>query len=329
MTQRRKGIIMKAIRVNEFGDPGVMRLEEVADPEPGPGQVVIRVRAAGVNPVDTYIRGGLHGYQMELPLTPGFDASGTVESVGKGVTGWKKGDRVYCAGTVTGAYAEKALCEADQLHPLPPNVTFPQGGCVHVPYATAYRALYQRAYTQPGETVLVHGASGSVGIAAVQLARASGQTVIGTAGTEESRTLVLKEGAHNVIDHHDPDHFERILELTGGTGVDVILEMLANVNLGRDLPVLARGGRVVVIGSRGTVEIDARDTMSRDASILGMSLRIAPPGLLGRIHTFIVAGLENQTLRPIVGKELPLSQAAAAHHQVMETRAFGNIVLIP
>jgi NADPH2:quinone reductase len=212
---------------------------------------------------------------------------------------------------------------------LPKPISFTQGAAVNVPYATAYRALYQISHALPGEWVLVHGASGGVGVAALQLARAAGMTIIGTAGSEKGKKLVTSQGAHHVIDHHAPNYLERILELTGGRGVDVILEMLANVNLGKDLGILAQRGRVVVIGSRGTVEIDPRDTMMRDASILGMSLFNVPDRDRATIHAALVAGLENGTLRPVVGQELGLADAPRAHHAVMEPGAYGKIVLIP
>jgi len=320
---------MKAIRVHEFGGPEVMKLEEVVNPQAGPGQVLVRVKAAGVNPVDTYIRSGSYASEPTLPYTPGFDAAGTVESVGQGVVDFSAGDRIYGAWTISGAYAELALCEAWQVHPLPQCVSYAQGAAVNVPYATAYRALFQRAHAQPGETVLVHGASGAVGVAAVQLARAAGMIVIGTAGTERGRQLVEEQGAHHVLDHRAPRYLEELMALTKGRGVDVILEMLANVNLGKDLTVLARGGRVVVIGSRGTVEINPRDTMSRDASILGMVLMNASRQEAASIHAALVAGLENGTLRPVVGQQIPLADAPRAHQAVMEAGAYGKIVLIP
>jgi len=320
---------MKAIRVHEFGEPEVLRWEEVPDPVPGPGQVVVRVQAAGVNPVDTYIRAGVYAVKPPLPYTPGLDAAGTVEAVGEGVKKPAVGDRVYTAGTVSGAYAEKALCEASQVFPLPAPVSFAQGAGVNVPYATAYRALFQRGQAQPGEVVLVHGASGGVGIAAVQLARAAGLTVIGTAGTQRGRQLVQEQGAHQVLDHRAPGYLEQVMAWTEGRGVDVVLEMLANVNLGRDLEILAQGGRVVVIGCRGTVEINPRLAMGRDASILGLSLMNVSPQGLARIHAALVAGLENGTLRPVIGQEIPLTEAPRAHHEVMESSAYGKIVLIP
>lgn len=320
---------MKAIRVHEFGPADVLRLEEVPDPHTGPGQVLVRVKAVGVNPVDTYIRTGTYASKPPLPYTPGTDAAGVVEATGDGVTRVKPGDRVYTAGTLTGSYAELALCREAQVHPLPERVSFAQGAAVYVPYATAYRALFQRAHAVAGETLLVHGASGGVGVAAVQLARAAGVTVIGTGGTEKGRQMVLEQGAHHVLDHRSPDYMAKILALTGDRGVDLILEMLANVNLGRVLPLLAYSGRVVVIGSRGAVEINPRDIMGRDASIHGMSLLVAPPAQLAGIHHALFAGLENGTLRPIIGQELPLSEAPRAHQAVMEAGAFGKIVLLP
>ena len=318
---------MKAIRVHEFGGPDVMRLEDVAEPRAGAGQVVVRVAAAGVNPVDVYIRTGTHARRPELPYTPGLDGAGVVEAVGEGVRRVHVGERVYVAGALTGTYAERALCLESQVHRLPASLSFAQGAAVGVPYATAYRALFDRAQAQPGETVLVHGASGGVGIAAVQLARAAGLTVVGTGGTAEGRRLVAEQGAHHVLDHRSADYLSQLGALTEGRGADVIVEMLANVNLNKDLGLLARDGRVVVVGNRGTVEIDPRQAMGREASIHAMSLLNAGERDLLRIHAALVAGLEGGTLRPIVGRELPLADATRAHQLVMEQSAYGKIVL--
>jgi len=320
---------MKAIRVHEFGGPEVMKLEEVPELSAGPGQVVVSVKAAGVNPVDTYICSGAYAVKPPLPYTPGMDAAGTVEAVGEGVEGVEVGERVYVAGTLRGAYAQQTLCEATQVHRLPARVSFAQGAGVNVPYATAYRALYHRAQGQPGETVLVHGASGGVGIAAVQMARAGGFNVIGTAGTEKGQKLVLEQGAHHVVDHRQAGYAEEIMALTKGRGVDVVLEMLANVNLAKDLTLLALRGRVVVIGNRGSIEINPRATMQRDLSILGLTLLNAGKAELASIHAALVAGLEGGTLNPVVGREMPLAEAPLAHRAVMEPGAYGKIVLIP
>jgi NADPH2:quinone reductase len=320
---------MKAIRVHETGGPDVMKLEEMPDLKPGPGQVVVRVKAAGVNPVDTYIRAGAHSQKPPLPYTPGMDAAGDVESVGEGVPRVAVGDRVYTSGTLTGAYAEQALCNESQIYSLPENISYAQGAGVNVPYVTAYRGLFHRARAVPGETVLVHGASGGVGLAGVQLARAAGLKVIGTGGTDKGRELVKENGAHHVLDHRAPDYFDQLHALTAGRGVDVILEMLANVNLARDLTALAQFGRVVVIGNRGTIEINPRDAMGRDASILGMTLFNASEQERASIHAALLAGLENGTLRPVVGQEIPLAEAPRAHQAVMDAGAYGKIILIP
>jgi len=320
---------MKAIRVHTFGGPEVLKLEDVAEPKADKGQVVVRIQAAGVNPVDTYMRAGVYPRKPALPYTPGTDGAGVVESIGAGVTRVKTGDRVYIGGSLSGTYAEKALCDETTVFPLPDHVSFAQGAGVNVPYATAYRALFQRAEARLGETVLINGASGGTGIAAVQLARSAGLHVVGTAGTDRGRKLAETEGAHQVLDHNAPDHFEKALALTGGRGFDVILEMLANVNLGKDLTILAPRGRVVVIGSRGSAEINPRDAMTRDGSILAMSLWNATPLDLAAIHTALIAGLENRTLRPMIRHEIPLSDAPRAHEVIMEPGSYGKIVLVP
>ena len=319
---------MKAIRVHQFGGPEVLKFEDVPDPKPGPGQVLIGVRAVGVNPVETYIRSGIYG-PKEFPYIPGTDVGGVVEEVGQNVKHFKKGDRVYTNSTTTGAYAQKAVCEISQVHPLPENVSFEQGAAIGVPYATAYRALFLRGQIRAGETVLIHGASGGVGTAAVQLAHAHGAVVIGTGGTEEGRKLVKQQGADHVLDHHSPDYLKQLMALTDNRGVDAIIEMLANVNLAKDLTVLAKHGRVVVIGNRGSIEINPRDTMSRDASILGMSLMNATEAELKQIHAGLVAGLANGTLVPVIGREMPLKDAVKAHEDILKPGSHGKIVLKP
>jgi len=320
---------MKAIRVHGFGGPEVLRLEEVPTPQPGPGEVLVRMHAIGVNPVETYIRAGKYARLPALPYTPGNDGAGVVEQIGDSVTRFKPGDRVYSAGSISGTYAEFALCKTEQVHQLPANASFAQGAAMGTPYATAYRGLFQRADAKPGETVLVHGASGGVGTAAVQLARARGLRVFGTAGSDQGRKLAREQGAHEVFDHRAPDQFEQIMKATDGRGVDVIVELLANVNLAKDLTILAKSGRVAIIGSRGRVEIDPRDAMQRDADLRGMVLPNTPPAEMASIHAALVAGLEKGTLRPVIGKEFPLAEAAEAHRAVMGSGAFGKIVLLP
>lgn len=319
---------MKAIRVSRFGGPEVLELQDVSVPEPGPEQVLVRVHAIGVNPVDTYWRAGLNP-SLSLPFTPGLDASGVVEAVGPGVQSWKKGARVYLGGSVSGTYAEWVTVRAMRLFPLPESVSFDEGAALHVPYATAHRALFHRAQARSGEWVLVHGGSGGVGLAAIQFARAAGLTVIATAGSEAGIQLVKQHGAHYVLNHRDSGYLSQVQSITHGRGVDIVLEMLANVNLGKDLSLVSSAGRVVVIGSRGPVEVTPRDLMTREADIRGMSLFNVSEEALQGIHRAVCAGLENRTLRPVIRQKLPLSEAATAHRLVMEPGATGKILLSP
>jgi NADPH2:quinone reductase len=324
---------MKAIRVHEFGGPDVMRFEEVGDLTPGPHQAVVRIRAAGVNPVDAYIRTGTYARKPALPYTPGSDGAGEIEAVGPGVDAFKRGDRVYIAGFGAnaggaGTYAEYALCTADQLYRLPAKASFGQGAALGVPYATAYQALFHRAQARPAETVLVHGATGGVGIAAVELAHARGLRVVGTGGTDKGLKAAREHGADVVVNHKTPNYVDEIKKATGGRGVDVVIEMAAHINLDTDLSLLAPRGRVVVVGNRGRVEIDPRQAMGRDAAILGMTLFNATPAEVASIHAALIAGLENGTLNPVVGREMPMSEAARAHEAVMEPGALGKMVLV-
>ena len=324
---------MKAILARAFGGPDVLKLEEVPDPVAGQGQVRVRIHAAGVNPYDTYMRAGGYAIKPDLPYTPGADAAGIIDQVGGQAGDWKAGDRVYISGTAIGkahgAYAEFAVCEAAQVHRLPARITFTQGAGLFVPYVTAWRALFGRANARAGDTVLIHGASGGVGIAATQFAVAAGLTVIGTAGTDAGLAVVTAQGARHAVNHRSAGYLDQITGASGGRGPDVILEMLANVNLDHDLTIVAPGGRVVVIGNRGRVEIDARKIMSKDCAVYGLALWGIPPDEVRRAHQAISAGLESGALNPVVGKEMPLAEAAAAHEAVMEPGAHGKIVLVP
>lgn len=320
---------MKAIRVHEFGGPEVLKLEEVPDLQAGPGQVVVQVHSVGVNPVESYIRTGTYANKPTLPYTPGADAAGVVAAVGEGVTRVKTGDRVYTSGSLSGTYAEQTLCTEPQVHLLPDNVSFEQGAAIGVPYCTAYRAAFVRGGARPAERVLVHGASGGVGTAAVQLARAAGLVVVGTAGSEAGLKLVKEQGAHHVVNHSATGYLDELMRLTGGPGFDLILEMLANKNLAADLGLLAKKGRVVVIGSRGTLEINPRDAMSREADIRGVLLMGTSEQESREMHAALRAGLEDGTLRPVIAEKIPLAEAARAHELVMKpSGALGKIVLV-
>jgi len=322
---------MKAIHVHAYGGPDVLRLEEAPDPQPEAREVLVRVAAAAVTPLDALTRAGHDPMgQTALPYTPGIEAAGTVAAVGAGVVGLAVGDRVYITGSRDGTYAELAVCAAGQVHPLPATVSFAQGAAVGG-YYTAYAALFLRAKAQPGETVLVHGATGGVGIAAVQLARAAGLTVIGTGGAERGRQLITAQGAQHVVAHDAPDADARIRALTGGRGVDVILEMRGDANVGHDLGLLATRGRVVVVGfgHPGPVGIMLPALLAGDLSILGLSLDNLDADAWTRIVAAVGAGLETGTLRPVVGQEYPLAAGPRAHAALARPGAHGRIVLIP
>jgi NADPH2:quinone reductase len=324
---------MKAIRVPRFGEPSVMKLEVVPDKSAGAGQVLVDVKAAGVNPVDTYIRSGQYASLPPLPYTPGADAAGIVNAVGSGVHEFKSGDRVYISGTVDGraygAYAQQALCTVDEVHHLPDHVSFAEGAGVGIPYVTAWRALFDKGRAMPGETVLIHGASGAVGVAAVQMASAAGLRVFGTAGTERGRELAREQGAHEVFDHSAGGYENEVLAKTGGRGVDLIIEMLANVNLVRDLDLIAKRGRIAIVGNRGALELNPRAIMAKDATIVGFTNFNANPSELSTAHAAIVAGMQRSGYTPQVGRELPLADAPRAHEEVLKPGAYGKIVLIP
>jgi NADPH2:quinone reductase len=320
---------MKAIRVSQFGGPEVLKWEEIPDLTPAPTQILAALKAIGVNPVENYVRSGTYPSKPNLPYTPGADGAGIVQSVGALVTRFKAGDLVYLIGSQTGTYAEQALALENQVFPLPKNINFAQGAALGVPYGTAHRALFHRAQAQKGETVLIHGASGGVGTAAIQLAKRAALTVIGTGGTDQGRQLIKTLGADFVLDHHDPNFSQNLLQITENKGVNIIVEMLANINLGPDLTYLAKYGRVVVVGSRGPVEINPRDIMSRDAAILGMTNFNATPSELEKTHADLIEKLKDGSLKPIIGQEFALKDAAKSHEALMKPGAHGKIVLIP
>ncbi|MEM9442498.1 MAG: NADPH:quinone reductase [Pseudomonadota bacterium] len=325
--------MMKAIRAHAFGGPEVLQLDEVDDPKPGEGEVVIDVRAAGVNPADTYMRGGAYAIVPDLPYTPGGDAAGVISSIGDGVTKFKVGDRVF-AGVAVGfrmqdCYAEKVLRAVDDVLVLPDAVGFAEGAALGVPYATAHYGLFARGGAKAEETVFIHGASGAVGTAAIQLAKRAGLTVIGSGGSERGRKLILDEGADHAVDHTAEGYIDQVKALNGGNGPEIILEMLANVNLASDLDLAARYGRIIVIGNRGEITINPRMTMMKELDIRGLALFNGSREQMEEIMRDLLAGLADGSLRPVVGREMPLAEAAKSHEAVLEPGAFGKIVLVP
>ena len=311
---------MKAIIVRQYGEPEVMKLEEVSTPNVGTSQVLVKVKSAGVNPVDTYIRAGSYATKPNLPYTPGKDASGIVEQIGENVTKLKVGDRVFTTDSGSGTYAEFVVCDENHIQSLPENVSFNQGAGIFVPYATAFRALFQKAKVKKGETVLIHGASGGVGIAAIQFAKNAGLKVIGTASSEKGLELIKEQGCDMALNHSEPNYLNEI-------SADVIIEMLANVNLVKDFDALKMFGRIVVVGNRGSLDFNPRLTMGKDATIYGLALFNYSKEDEAEIKDEIFKGLAEGYLNPIVGKTFKLAEAAKAHREVIESKAFGKIIL--
>ncbi|KAM5322490.1 quinone oxidoreductase isoform 1-T1 [Glossophaga mutica] len=322
--------LMRAIRVFEFGGPEVLKFQsDVPVPVPKDHQVLIKVHACGVNPVDTYIRSGTHSRKPLLPYTPGLDVSGVIAAVGDNVSAFKKGDRVFTTNTISGGYAEFAVAADDTVYTLPEKLDFKQGAAIGIPYFTAYRALLHSAHVKAGESVLVHGASGGVGLAACQIARAYGLRVLGTAGTEEGRNTVLQNGAHEVFNHREVNYMDKIKKSVGEKGIDVIIEMLANVNLSKDLNLLSHGGRVIVVGSRGPIEINPRDTMAKESSIIGLALYSSTKEEFQQFAAALQAGMEVGWLRPVIGSQYPLEKVVQAHENIIHSSgATGKMILL-
>lgn len=324
---------MQAIRAHAFGGPEVLQLDEIDDPVPGPGEVVIDVRAAGVNPADTYMRNGTYVITPDLPYIPGGDAGGVVSAVGDGVDTLSVGDRVF-VGTalsfdLTGCYAQKVKRKAGEVAALPEGVGFAEATAIGVSYTTAHYALFERGDARAGETVFIHGASGSVGSSAIQLAKRAGLTVIGSAGSAKGLDLVRAEGADHAVDHTADGYLEEVTRLTDGKGPELILEMLANVNLAADMDLAAKFGRVIVIGNRGEISINPRVAMIKELDIRGIILWNATPQQVAPMIEDVLAGIADGTVRPVIGREFPLSDAASAHVAVLERGAYGKIVLVP
>lgn len=316
---------MKAMRSHEYGGSEVLKLEEVEQPDFNDHQILVAVKAAGVNPVDTYIRSGTNNYTASFPHTPGIDGAGEVVKAGSQVQGFKPGDRVYFSGTTTGACAEFTVCDPAKTYPLPDAVSFVEGACLGVPATTAHRALFGRAQAQAGEKVLIHGATGSVGTIAVQLAKAAGLTVVATAGTAEGEQMLRDIGADAVLNHRNRDYLAPFQDLDHG--FDLIVEMLADVNLDQDLKALARQGRVIIIGSRGSIEITPRDLMGRDAAVMGMALMNTPAEDLATIARSLYPLLAGGLVKPVVRQTYPLAQLPKAQDAVLESGASGNHVI--
>jgi NADPH2:quinone reductase len=323
---------MKAIQMKSFGGPEVLEYVDTETPELGENEVLVRIHASGVNPAETYIRTGNYSFfKPELPYIPGTDAAGVVEKVGKGVDHLMLGDRVFVAALMaeknTGTYAERGVFDKDAVNKLPFNLTFPEGAALGVPFMAAYRALVQRAKIKRGETVLIHGASGGVGLLAVQIAKTLGAYVIATAGSKEGINLVKSVGANEVYDHSKEGYIDQILDEKISYDIHVVLEMLANKNLENDLKLISKYGRIVIIGNRGNLDFNPRLTMEKEADIMGMAVWNSTPEENQESLKALVNMVNVSSINPRVDKEYPLYQVSKAHEEIIDKKSKGKVVL--
>lgn len=323
--QETKGNSMKAVQIQDYGSAADLAVVDTNKPVITAGQLLIKIGAAGINPVDTYIRSGTNNYQANFPHTPGNDGAGTVVEVADDVSEFKVGDRIYFSRCLSGSSAEYASCLAEKAFPLPDSLSFEEGACLGVPYTTAHRALFGRAHAQAGQKVLIHGGTGAVGIAAVQLALAAGLEVVASAGSVDGIALLKAQGVTQVINHTQADHLSAYQNLENG--FDIIIEMLANQNLDQDLKALTQGGCVAVIGNRGTVEINPRDLMARDAAVVGVALANVSAAALKQIAQSLYPLLNSGLLTPVVRKTYSLAELSQAHEDVLVPGALGNLVV--
>ena len=322
---------MKAIVVNQYGVEDSMQLMDIPEPVPGPGEVLVSMKNAGVNPNETYVLTGTYAfYTPELPFTLGFDGAGIIDAVGGSVEGFRAGDRVYIAGFMakynSGTYAQKVRVSADAVQLLPDNVDFAQGAALGIPATAAYRAIYLRGEVKSGDYVLIHGASGGVGLLAIQMAKACGAIVIGTASSEAGRALILEQGADYAMDHLTPDNLAKLKEYTNQKGPNVIIEFLANKNLEIDMEVIAKYGRIVVIGNRGTIEVNPRLLMAKDSDIRGLGIPNYTEEEYKQSFVKINELLASGKLSPVIGQHFTLEEAKAAHKMIMDQKTKGKLV---
>lgn len=323
--------IMKAIQIKKFGSPDVLKIESVEVPIVTAAKILVKIKSAGVNPVDTYIREGAFLNLPELPFIPGKDAAGIIQEVGEKVKSFQVGQRVFiCKRKVEkyGTYAEYTLVDEDDLFPLDECLTYDQGAALGIPYFTAYRALVLKGKCSAGDTVLIHGASGAVGLASIQIAKNYGLKVIGTAGTPEGMILVKNTGADFVLCHKEKQYLEKIMEITDNKGVNIILEMLANVNLNNDLDILAPRGRLAIIGSRGSIKIDPRKILGAEIEVVGVALLTSTQEEWKQTSKSILDGIHDGWINPVIDRKYPLENAAEAHKDIIHSKgAKGKLIL--
>ena len=324
---------MRAVVITSPGDPDVLKLTEVPDPVPGPGEVLVEVAAAGVNRADVLQRMGFYPPPPGAPPYPGLECSGRISALGPGVTVWQPGDEV-CALLGGGGYAEQVAVPQGQLLPVPDGVSLVDAAGLPETACTVYATVFQQARLTPGETILVHGGAGGIGTMAIQLAKSFGARVICTAGTSAKLERCTELGADLAVSYVRDDFVSAVDVFTGGRGADVILDIVGGPYLARNVAALATGGRLLVVSTQGgsSAELDLQMLMRKRASILASTLRARPPAE----KAVIVAGVREQVwplisagrVRPVTDRVLPMADAADAHRVLEQGTHVGKILLV-
>lgn len=338
---------MKAISVTRYGEPEVMQLQEKPDRAPGPGEVRVGVRAAGINFADLLMRLGYYTNVPKPPFTPGIEAAGVVEAVGEGVTSPRAGERVIVF-TFTGCYADKVTVPADRAVVMPATMSFEDGAALPVNYLTAYQALTYMGHLRAGERLLIQAAAGGMGLAAIQLARLAGAEIFGTASASKHEFL-HQQGVAHTIDYHTQDFEKEIKRLTDDEGVDVILDAVGADSYRKGYRLLRHGGRLLCYGLSAAVagkgrslkalgawwqtpSFNALDLISKNRAVIGVHL-----GTMGRAHPERVRGwlqelfklYEAGKIKPHIGARFPLHEAPLAHHFIHDRKNLGKVLLVP
>ena len=340
---------MQAYVIREHGDAESLRPETMADPEPGPGEVRVRILAAALNHLDVWVRRGVAGHRFPLPLIPGSDMVGTVDSLGPGAAGWSVGDRVLvapgrgcgqcerCAAgdeplcrryailgeTVNGGCAEFAVAPASHLLPAPEGVSLAEAASLPLALLTAWHMVVGRAAVQPGETVLVQAGGSGVSVMAIQICRMLGARVLTTVGTPEKADLARRLGADEIIDYRANDFVDEVKRLTGKAGVDVVVDHVGVDTFEGDVRCLTKGGRLVVCGATSgpTVSFDLRMLFFKGLSFLGSTM-----GRLDELHQGLRM-VSRGAIRPVVDRVLPMEELPQGHALLESRGAFGKVVV--
>ncbi|MGZ4601098.1 MAG: NAD(P)H-quinone oxidoreductase [Oryzihumus sp.] len=323
---------MKAITIPTPGGPDALVLADVPDPEPGPGEVLVEVAAAGVNRADLQQRIGVYPPPPGAPEYPGLEVSGTVAAVGSEVTGWSVGDQV-CALLAGGGYAEKVAVPSGQLLPVPSGVSLVEAAALPEVVCTVWSNVFMTANLLPGQTLLVHGGSSGIGTMAIQLAREIGAHVAVTAGSSDKLEACQALGAEILVNYKDQDFVEELDRATAGHGADVILDNMGAKYLARNVQALATNGRLVIIGFQGGVkaELDLSVLMRKRAAVISTGLRARPveekAAIVAAVREHVWPLVEAGRVKPVVHRTFPLAQAPDAHRELDAGTHIGKVLL--